>query len=62
MPGLFFALNLDAEKLIFRKLGEMEVGKECQNKISNRFAALENFIFSEDINRAWETLKGKSQN
>ena len=34
----------------------MEVRKQCQIEISNRFAALENLNDSEDINRAWESV------
>jgi hypothetical protein len=41
-----------------KKLSELEVGKECQNKISKSFTALENLKASEDINRAWENIKG----
>jgi hypothetical protein len=40
-----------------RKLNELEVRKQYQIKISNRFAALNNFSDSEDINRAWENIK-----
>ena len=40
-----------------RKLNELEVRKKYQIKISNRFAALENVSDSEDINRAWESVK-----
>jgi len=40
-----------------RKLNELEVRKKNQIEISNRFAALENFSDSEDINRAWENAK-----
>ena len=52
IPCLFVAPKFDEDKFIFKKLGELEVGKECQNKISNRFAALENFSDNEDINMA----------
>jgi hypothetical protein len=40
-----------------RKLSELEVRKQYQIKISNRFAALENLNDSEDINRAWKNMK-----
>jgi len=40
-----------------RNLSELEVRKQYQIKISNRFAALENLNDSEDINRAWENIK-----
>jgi len=39
------------------KLRELEVRKECQIKISNSFAGWENLNNSEDINRAWESIK-----
>ena len=35
----------------------MEVRKEFQIEISNRFEALENLNNSEDINRDWENIK-----
>jgi hypothetical protein len=43
--------------LISRSLNELEVRKQYQLKISNRFAALENLNVSEDINMAWENIK-----
>ena len=36
----------------------MEVRKQYQTEISNRFAAMENLNDSEVINRAWENVKG----
>ena len=42
------------ERFNLRKLNEMEVRKQCQIKISNRFATLKNFSDSEDTNRAWQ--------
>jgi hypothetical protein len=48
---------LDGERFNLRKLNELEVRKQCQREISNRFAALENLSDSEDINRAWENVK-----
>jgi len=36
-----------------RKLNELEVRKQYQNEIKNRFAALENISHYEEINRAW---------
>jgi hypothetical protein len=35
----------------------MELRKQHQIDISNRFAALENLSDSEDINRPWEYIK-----
>ena len=46
------------ERINLRKLNKLEVRKQYQIRISNRFAALENFSESEDINRAWENNKG----
>jgi hypothetical protein len=41
-----------------RKLNELDVRKHYQTETSNKFPALENLIDSEDINRAWENIKG----
>jgi hypothetical protein len=54
--------NEEAQKfyvVIFslRKLNDLEVRKEYQIKISDRFAALENLRDGDDINRAWEDIK-----
>jgi uncharacterized metal-binding protein YceD (DUF177 family) len=38
-------------------LSELEVSKQYQIKISNRFAALKNLSDREGINRAWENIK-----
>jgi hypothetical protein len=35
-----------------RKLSELEVMKQYQDKISNRYAALESLSYDENINRA----------
>jgi hypothetical protein len=51
------AQKFDAERFNFKKLSELEVRKQYQIKISNRFAALENLNISEDINRAWDFIK-----
>jgi len=40
------------ERFNLRKLHELEIWKQYQIKIRNRFAALEHFNESEDINRA----------
>jgi hypothetical protein len=50
---------LDVERFYLKKLGELEVRREYQIKISNRFAALENLNDSKDINWAWEIIKEK---
>jgi uncharacterized glyoxalase superfamily protein PhnB len=51
------AQKFDAERFNLKKLSELEVRKQYQLKIANRFAALENLNVSEDINRAWENIK-----
>ena len=40
-----------------RKLNDLEVRKQYQIEITNRFAALENVWEDEDINRGWESIK-----
>jgi len=40
-----------------RKLNELEIRKQYQTEITNRFAALENLSDDEDINRVWENIK-----
>ena len=42
----------DGERFNVRKLNELEVRKEYQIEITNRFAALDNLSDDEDINRA----------
>ena len=55
------AQNFDVERFNLRKLIELEMRKEYQIKISNNFAALENFSATEDINRAWKNIKRMSK-
>jgi len=45
------------ERFDLRKLSELWIRKQYQIKISNRFAAWENLIYSEDISRVWENIK-----
>jgi len=40
-----------------RKLNELDVSKEYQTEITNRFAALENVSDDEGINRVSENIK-----
>jgi hypothetical protein len=40
-----------------RELSELEVRKQYQIKISNRYAALQNLNGAEDINRTLENIK-----
>ena len=49
--------NMDGARFEIRKLNELEVRKQYQIEISNRFAALENLNDGEDINRVWENIK-----
>ena len=51
------AQNSDGGRFNLRKLNELEVRKQYQIEITNRFAALENVGEDEDINRAWESIK-----
>jgi hypothetical protein len=44
------AQKLEWEKFILRRLNELEVIKQYQIEITNRFAALENLSDGEDIN------------
>jgi len=48
--------KFDMEIYYLRKLSELEVRKEYQIKIANRFTNLENLSDSEDINRARENI------
>jgi len=51
------------ERLNLRKQNELEVRKQYQFKISNRFADLKNLKDSQHINRAWENVnQSKFQN
>jgi len=51
------AQRFDGERFNLKKLNELEVRKEYQIEITNRFTALENLGDDEDINRAWENVK-----
>jgi predicted metallo-beta-lactamase superfamily hydrolase len=44
------------QRFELRKLNDAEVKKQCQVKITNRFAALKNFDDNVDMNRAWENI------
>jgi putative IMPACT (imprinted ancient) family translation regulator len=50
-------LNFDVDIFNLRKLWKLEITKQYQLKISNRFAALEYLSDSEDISRALEHIK-----
>jgi hypothetical protein len=47
----------DVERFNLKRLSEVEVRKEFQIEIANRFEALKNLNDREDINRAWENIK-----
>jgi len=51
------AQRFDGERFNLRKLNELEVWKQFQIEITNRFAALGNLTDDENINRAWENIK-----
>jgi len=48
----------DDERFNLRNLNELEVRKQYQTEIKNRFAVLEDLSDSEDISRVWENIKG----
>jgi hypothetical protein len=48
---------LRGERFNLRKLNELEVRKQYQIQITNRFAPLEKLNNDGDINRAWENIK-----
>ena len=54
--------KFDGERFNPRKLNELEVRKQYQIEITNRFAALKNLSNGEDINRAWENIKENIKN
>ena len=49
--------KFDGGRFNLRKLNDLEVRKQYQIQITNRFAALENVSEEEDLNRAWESIK-----
>ena len=49
--------KFDVERFNFRQVSELEVTKQYHIKVSNRFAALENFSDSMDMRRVWEHIK-----
>jgi len=51
------AQKFDGGRFYLRQLNELEVRKQYQIEITNRFASLENSSDVEDINRAWENIK-----
>jgi len=53
--------RFDRQRFNLRKLNELEVKKQYQIEITNRFAALENLNDDEDIIRTWENIKETSK-
>jgi hypothetical protein len=53
------AQTLDGEIFNLKKLNDLEVGKQYQNEITNRFAAFGNLSDDEDRNRDWNRIKKK---
>ena len=49
------AERLDRQTFNLSKLNDLEVRKQYQIDITNRFAALENLNEDEDVNRTWGT-------
>src|SRR5215475_12768201 len=56
------AQKFEGGRFNLRKLNDLEVRKQYQVEITNRFAALENVSDDEDINRAWESIKENIKN
>jgi hypothetical protein len=54
--------NFYMERFNFKKLNEVECREQCQVKISNRSAALENVGDDLDVSRVLETIREKYQN
>ena len=51
------AQKSDGVRFNLRKLNDLEVRKQYQIEITNRFAALENVSEDKDINMGWESIK-----
>ena len=49
----------DGKRFNLGKLNELEVRKQYQIEITNRFAALGSLSGKEDINRVWENVREK---
>ena len=47
----------DRQRVNLGKLNELEVRKQYQIEITNRFAAFENLNEDEDVNKTWENTK-----
>jgi hypothetical protein len=51
------AQKFDMQRFDLRKLNAAGVREQYQVKITNRFAAFENFDDNVDMNRAWENIR-----
>jgi hypothetical protein len=51
------AEKLYMQRFDLKKLNDADVKEQYQVKITNRFAALENFDDNVDMNRAWENIR-----
>jgi DNA anti-recombination protein RmuC len=51
------AQTFDMQRFEIRKLNYAEVKGQCQVKVTNRFAVLENFDDNVDMNRVWEKIR-----
>ena len=51
------AQRVDRQRFNLSKLNDLEVRKQYQIEITNRFAGLENLNEDEDVNRTWENIK-----
>jgi hypothetical protein len=49
--------RFDRQRFNLRKLNELEVRKQYQIEITNRFAALENLYDDMGVNRTWKNIK-----
>jgi hypothetical protein len=55
------AQKTDVERFNLKSLTEIEVRKQFQIEISNRFEALENLNDSENVNKVWKNMKENIQ-
>jgi hypothetical protein len=51
------ARKVDTERFNVKKLNEGDVKEQYRVAITNKFAALENFEDSEDINSTWDSVR-----
>jgi hypothetical protein len=56
------AQRVDRQRFNLSKLNDLEVRKQYQIEITNRFAALENLREDEDVNMTWENIKENIKN